>query len=159
MSYILPPVPYINVSSTQNQTLPSLSLTPPNDRVAITYDTVSAQSGISLVSNSRITFAVGGTYLVTFSAVIDASADKPSINLWLMKNGNNINNTNTVSYVAANGNPTVCTVTVIEAFAATDYIEVYGNSTNGDGLLSAVGGSGSVPASPSIILTANKVSD
>lgn len=99
--------------------------------------------------------------MLTFSAVIDSTLQSGVINIWFKKSGTNIPNSNTRSYVAANGNPVVCTVTMITAFAQGDYVELWTNAAGsfGNGILYAESGSGPVPACPSVIFTANKVSD
>lgn len=159
MSYLISPVPCINVSSSQNQSLPASTNTPPANQVAITFDTTNVSNGIRLVSNSQITVDSHGFYLFTFSAVVDSTANKTVAELWFKRNGNNIANTNTTTYASSNGNPAICTVSWIQELNANDYVEIWGDSSNGDAFLSATAATGSVPASPSIIFTVNKVSN
>jgi hypothetical protein len=48
-------------------------------------------SGVSIVSNSRITIANGGIYNIAFSAQLNKSGGGTAVTeIWLQKNGNNI---------------------------------------------------------------------
>lgn len=154
MTYMLSPVPCINVSSDVDQ-----YTDPINTPIPITYSTVDTSGGIELVSSSRITVKSAGKYLITFSAVVDSSQGNHIINIWVRKNGiTPITNSNTNAAASAN-NPIVCTVTLILAFVANDYFEIMMESTSADARISHVAASGVIPVSPSIILTCNKVSD
>lgn len=154
MTYMLPPVPYINVSSNMDQ-----YTNPINTPIPVTYTTVDNNYGVELFNNSRITVKSAGKYLITFSAVVDASQGKHLLNMWIRKNGlTPITNSNTLT-TAESGTPAVCTVTIILNLIANDYFEIMMQFDALAARISHVAASGVIPVSPSIILTCNKVSD
>lgn len=158
MSYTTSPSAYIQAISTSTQT----ATAPPNAAYIISYNTIITSSSVRLVDNTQITFDESGTYFISFSAVCDTTVGTPTINIWASKNGNNLPDTNTVAYVAANGNPVVMTVTLIESFAVGDYFELKMSSSAAGGIISGIAesaGPPAIPACPSIILTANKISE
>jgi hypothetical protein len=150
-------LPYINVHSTSTQNIPASTGSP--GEVAITFSNVDISNNISLVSSSQITFAEAGKYLLAFSAVVDSTSGTGNVNIWFKKNETNISATNTKLH-AANANPVLCTVTLIVNITANDYIEIWANGAGSfaDGILYYEAASGSVPACPSVIFTANLVS-
>ena len=123
---------------------------------SVTFDTTDKSDGVSVASNSQITFANSGTYSITFSAQILADGGQDTVRLWLKKNGTNVPNT-TTKLIAKNGEETVMTVNYVVDAIANDYYEVVFETVGGDGTLVFEPASGNYPAVPSIILTAVQV--
>lgn len=158
MSYVIPPAPYINCSSSAQQA----STVPPNAAHIITFNSVDAGNGISLVSNSQITFSSPGKYLISFSAVCDSLSQSQTMKIWYVKNVTPIANSTTVVFIGAANEPIVMTVPLIVSVVAGDYVELHMSATSTNAVLlpvAATAGPPVVPAAPSIILTANKISD
>jgi collagen type V/XI/XXIV/XXVII alpha len=155
----VPTMPYIQVISTSTQVIPPSSSSPNGLKIEYNLATISNQ--ISLVNNNQLVFDEDGKYLLTFSAVFDSTSQSGTLNIWFKKNAINIDNTNTKSYVIANETPVVCTVTLLENFMSGDNVSLHTNSvsTFTSGILLAEPAVGNVPACPSIIFTANKISD
>lgn len=72
-------------------------------RQIMTFDSVVASSGISIVGGSELTVANTGIYNVQFSAQLDKTdSGRDSIEIWLMQNGNDLPWSNT--WVEADNN-------------------------------------------------------
>jgi len=144
--------------STQTQTAASI-----NTPYAITYDNSDTNnSGVSIVSNSRVTFANAGVYSITFSVqwynTHNATEDA---NIWLKKNGTNFPDSDSRFSVpekhgSTNGHD-IGTVNFVLKLEAGDYIELFWQVTNTLISLLYEAASGSLPAIPSVILTATQV--
>ena len=123
---------------------------------SVTFDTTDKAEGVSLVSNSQITFANAGTYSLTFSAQCDPETGAGDLYIWLKKNGTNVANSATKLSLANNAAQLMTVNFVIDA-AASDYYELVWESDSGDIILLAEAASGNIPAIPSVILTAVQV--
>lgn len=151
--------PYAIVSN--SATLTSGGTTTAN---LVTFDTDVYKNKIthSTVTNpSRITVDEAGAYLITFSAVVNASVANKHIDIWLRKDGTNVAGSNTHYETPLSGEG-LCTVTFIEQLTANQYIELVWASKDDASfvlLATAAGASPTTPASPSVILTINKISD
>lgn len=99
------------------------------DRTAVKWGTASvAGAGITVASDSRITFAVSGTYRINMSLQVYNSVNSvATIDLWYAKNGTNIASSAGRITVPANndGGVVVVAYEIFEPVAAGDYIEVY----------------------------------
>ena len=99
------------------------------DRTAVKWGTASvAGAGITVANNSRITFAVAGTYRINMSLQVYNSVNTvATIDLWYAKNGTNIASSAGRITVPANNDGGVAVVAyeIFEPVAAGDYIEVY----------------------------------
>ena len=83
-------LPYNQIISTSNQTALALDQAYP-----VTYTSTDYPDGISIVSNSRITFAKKGIYLLTYSIQFENTTnDRQTIDIWLSYKGTNIPNSN-----------------------------------------------------------------
>lgn len=132
----------------------------------ITFDTDVHHHNITRTSSSRFTLVKRGSYLITFSAVVLSSIAGKKMAVWLKVNGTNVADSATYyMFKSANAN-TVVTVTFIQHFEANDYFELWwwgddaGVKLDYTAALAAVGGvNPAVPACPSIIMTANFLSN
>jgi len=145
--------------STQTQTAASITAA-----YAITLNNTDADSnGVSVVSNSRITFAYAGVYNVEFSAQLDrvTSSGTDVIDIWFAKNGTNIDDSNTKVTVSGGAleAKTVAAWNYMLEVAAGDYVEIYWNTTDTHVVLQydSAQTSPTRPAIPSAIVTAHQV--
>lgn len=168
-SYKLPPTGSATFLDTANQTITSPTLAQ-----IVTYNTTINARGITLttgtgsVANSRMVFATTGEYLVTVSAVMATPGGGSHYTaIWARTAAAggtpaDVANSNTaVTNVGATQNVVAVTF-IVEVTAANDVLELWmsgDQSGAGTGLVaSAAGSSPTRPASPSIIVTVNKIS-
>jgi hypothetical protein len=150
--------PYGSFSDSTTQTFASVTTAYP-----ITFNTDEVKSLITHSTStnpSRIYVDVAGSYMITYSACASSPSGNGHINFWLRKNNSDIARTNTTCELNEL-QQIVITVTYIIPLAKDDYIELIGNSQ--DTLNVTINATGvqttpDVPASPSIILTINKIS-
>jgi hypothetical protein len=120
-------------------------------------------SGVSIVSNSRITFANAGVYNIEFSAQVDrvSGSGTDTVDIWFRKNGTDIPESNTVVTVSggAAAAKTVAAWNYMLDLSASDYVELVWrtSNTNLEFTHEAAGTSPTRPAVPSIIVTAHQV--
>jgi hypothetical protein len=130
----------------------------------ITYNNTDPDSnGVSIVSNSRLTFAYAGVYDIQFSAQADrvSGSGTDTIDIWFRKNGTDIADSNTVVTVSggAVAAKTVAAWNYMVELNANDYIELVWRTsdTNLELVADVAGTSPTRPAVPSVILTASQV--
>lgn len=145
-----------------NQTAASTTVAYP-----ITCNTPDGAYGVSLVSGSRVTVSQTGTYNFQFSIQFtnsDNNANHPlEINIWLKKNGVNVDESNSQFTVpnshGGHDGKLIAALNFIVNMNANDYLELYWNTTNT--LISiatiAAQSTPSIPATPSVILTIQQV--
>jgi hypothetical protein len=120
-------------------------------------------TGVSVVSNSQITFANAGVYNIQFSAQADrvSGSGSDSIDIWFRKNGTDIPESNTVVTVAggAAAAKTVAAWNYMLNLAAGDYVELVWRTsdTNLQLIHEGTATSPTRPAIPSVIVTAQQV--
>ena len=136
-----------------------------NTATAITFDTTVIASGVSIVSDSRITFARKAVYNLAFSAqLVNASTtDDATVSIWLSKNNSAVANSNsdvTVAKKHAGGDGKLVAAWnfFIDANEG-DYAELYWSTTVAATAIThqAAQTSPARPATPSVILTVNEV--
>jgi hypothetical protein len=119
--------------------------------------------GVSVVSNSRVTFANAGVYNIQFSAQADrvSGSGSDNIDIWFRKNGTDIPESNTVVTVAggAASAKTVAAWNYMLKLSAADYIELVWRTSdiNLQLIHEAAATSPTRPAIPSVIITAQQV--
>jgi len=146
---------YGSFYSTQDQT--NAGATSTNK---FTYNVTDISSGVSIVSNSRITIANSGVYNIAFSAQLQKSdSGDDAVQIWLQKNGQNIANTNTEVTIVGNNGKFVAAWNFFVQANAGDYYELCWHSSDTAVTIDyqAAASSPSRPAIPSIILTVNQV--
>ena len=139
-------------SQTQDNLVPDIAR-------AMTFNNTDEANGVSIVSNSEITFDSGGLYNIQFSAQFTHSnSSSQDIDIWLAKNGTNVPFTNSRETLAGQ-------VSIISAWNffvrvnAGDYVEIYWSSPSDDVIIeyTAAQSGPTRPETPSIILTVNKI--
>jgi len=160
-------LPYNQLSSTQNQTAASIA-----NAYAITLNTNEFPDGISIVSNSQITFAKKGIYNVAYSIQFkNTDNSSHDIDIWLRKNGTDIANSNSRFSIPprkAAGSPShliAVTPIMVDITADGQYIEIMwriSSTTVSIEAFAAVtaspGVTPAIPATPSVIVGVTHVS-
>lgn len=159
--------PYNQLSSNQDQTAASVAVA-----YALTLNTDEFPNGISVVSNSRITFAQQGIYNVSYSIQFkNTTNDQQDIDIWLRYNGTDIANSNsrfTISARKSSGNPShliAVTPIVVDIPADNGYIEIMWRVENTGvsiehfpAVAASPGVTPAIPATPSAIIGITHVS-
>jgi hypothetical protein len=139
---------YGSFNSTATQTVGTINVGQP-----VTLSTVAA-TNFSIVSSSRITAAVAGTYNVQISfQIISTAAGGGVVEIWFAKNGTPITNSNTRYSVKNANEEEVAALNLIETFAAGDNIQVFWASDNINMTLATLASTMGGPAIPSAIVT------
>ena len=142
--------------STANQTAAAT-----NTAYAITLNNTDANSnGVSIVSNSRVTFAYEGVYDLQFSAQLHNNSGGGSgdiVNIWLRKNGTNVPDSDTKVSCPTNNPYVVPAWNFTLKLLAGDYLELIWSTNNTSISLDTDVASGIHPAIPSVIVTAEQV--
>ena len=145
--------------STQDQVAPGTTFSN-----AITLNnTDPSSSGVSIVSNSRITFANIGVYNIQFSAQADrvSGSGTDTIDIWFRKNGVDIPDSNGIITVSggALAAKTIASWNYMLKLDANDYVELMWRTsdTRLELIADAAGTNPTRPAIPSVILTAQQV--
>jgi len=133
-----------------------------NTARAMTLNTTVSADGISVVNNSKITFANAGVYNVQLLAQVQKSdAGTDTIDIWLSKNGVNVANSNSQVVLTGSGigSRTVAAWNFMFDAAIGDYIELTWSSADTNISILALGEQTDPvrPAIPSLILTAHQV--
>lgn len=159
--------PYNQLSSDQDQTAASVAVA-----YAITLNGDEFPDGISIVSNSRITFAQQGVYNVAYSIQFkNTTNDQQDIDIWLRYNGTDIANSNSRFTIPARksaGDPShLIAVTPIMVDIPVDngYIEIMWRVQNTGvsiehfpAVAASPGVTPAIPATPSVIVGITHVS-
>jgi hypothetical protein len=159
--------PYNQLSSNQDQTAASVAVA-----YALTLNTDEFPNGISIVSNSRITFAQQGIYNVSYSIQFkNTTNDQQDIDIWLRYNGTDIANSNsrfTIPARKSSGNPShliAVTPIVVDIPADNGYVEIMWRVENTGvsiehfpAVAASPGVTPAIPATPSAIIGITHVS-
>lgn len=123
-------------------------------------------NGVSVVNETDITFAIGGTYNVQFSVqLINASNANDNAAFWFAQNGTNIVDSSSIATTIKKDGTIVGAVIVAAniyvSVSPGDVIRMYWSTTTGNTILVTYPRSLANPvrpASPAVILTVNQVS-
>ena len=138
------------------------------DATAVEFATAAvAGAGITVVSNSRITFAVAGTYRINASLQFNnSSAADRFVDIWFSKNGTNIANSNGRVAVPkiGDGGTYLLAYEIFETVTAGQYIEIYWYPENvavtlhyRAPVVASPGVTPAIPATPPAIVVAQRV--
>ncbi len=129
------------------------------NNVAASYNvmllnTTDESYGVSVVNNSQITVAHSGVYNIQFSAQLDKTdSGTDFVNIWLVKNGVAVPNTDTSVSLTDNNAKAVAAWNFVLSLAANDYVELAWKSADPDLRLYAQAAGSPNPAIPSVIAT------
>lgn len=126
---------------------------------AITYDTPAMSSGISQgTPASRITFAEGGVYVLSFSGqVTSTSSSTVTFRFWPRINGTNVAGSTIVTNLHQNNATNVVSRTAIFNVTAGDYLEVMWSVSSTSGYLHATAATAYAPSAPSTSLSITRI--
>lgn len=145
---------YGSFYDTQDQ---SLAINTPG---AMKVRTTAESNGISIVSDSRITFAYAGTYNIQFSAQLHDTGGGGSgttVNIWFAKNGTAIADSDTKVDVASAAPYVVAAWNFVLTVLANDYVEIIWETSNASIILEKEAAGTNSPAVPSVIITAQQI--
>ena len=126
----------------------------------MTYNVTELSSGVSIVSNSRITIANAGIYNIQFSAQFDkGDSGDDIVDIWLCKNGSPVANSNTQMTLVGNNGKHVAAWNFFVSASAGDHFELCWYSPDSAVFINYVAAASNPtrPAIPSIILTVNQI--
>ena len=149
------PQPSATISDSNSQLVTSTTT-----EEVITFDTNDSLNRIThTASSSQIVIQVPGTY--RFEIVAQLSGAIADVDIWLRKNGVDIPRTNRRKTLESANDYTLLSITSTQTCVANDYYEVVQASTSTLAGLVALPAqvSPTRPATPSIVLTVNKISD
>jgi hypothetical protein len=133
-----------------------------NTQQLVTLNTSGVLRGVALVSGSQLRVDYAGDYNIQFSAqVVNAASSEHNVAFWFKKNGTNIadsagNVTVPKKHGSGDGAILIC-YNLYETMAANDYIQLYWQGPSTDVSLETLAASGSIPRTPSVIVTINRI--
>lgn len=152
-----PQGPYLNAFSTTTQYNSGTA----NTALRMNFDTVSDSNAISIRSGNEIVFTQSGMYNVQFSAQFDkADAGNDDFDVWFSLNSGNIANSNSQYTLAGNNAKMIAALNFFQPITASgQYMSLMWNSANEHTrlLYIATQTGPDRPATPSVIVTVNKV--
>ena len=155
------PVPYGAFQDSTDQNAASTTTA-----YAITYNTTDFSQGISVESNSQITFRGGGVYNIQFSIQLaNADTQIQDVDIWFRKNGTDIVGSNSKFSVPNSHGGTdghlIAAMNFYVQVNANDYIQIMWATTNTSLNIEhlAAQTNPTRPTTPSVIVTANKVDE
>jgi hypothetical protein len=133
----------------------------------VTLNNTSAGTyGVSVASNSRVTFTYAGTYNIQYSfQFTNPTSSIVNVNVWLRKNGTDVPDSNSqYAVLAKHGSidgQLIAAINYIEDINANDYYELIWQTENTSVFIEyiAPGTTPTSPATPSAIVTAMQVTN
>jgi hypothetical protein len=120
-----------------------------NTAYALTYTSSIADGITNGTPASRIVFAEGGEYMISFSAQISAgSSSSVDFYFWPRVNGTDVTGSTMVNTLKNNGARLVVSRSSIFQFSAGDYLEAYWAVSDTNGFLDATAATAFAPAAP-----------
>jgi hypothetical protein len=140
-------------------TTPSVPTNIPGTGQAVNLGSTTGANGVSIVDGSEIHFSVNGVYTVQYSLQFeDSNASADIIEVWVAKNGVAMPDTNSKITSQGSGKASLLTVSIVDSFLATDYIQIYWGSLSNTVTLSTLpSGLTNGPVSPNAIVTVTRV--
>jgi hypothetical protein len=144
----------------------SAQIAAPNTATAVRLNTTDYSNGVSVVSETQLTFAIGGTYNIAFSAqFLNASASVDNAAIWFQLSGVDIIDSCSIATVPKkDGSIPGAIITAANLFVtvtAGQNVQLYWSTATGNSILVTYPESLSAPvrpASPAVIVTVNQVS-
>lgn len=153
--------PYNQIVSNTDQTAASVA-----NAYAVTYDAEDFPDGISVVSNSRITFAQPGIYNIVYSIQFKNTDNSThDVDIWFRKDGTDIPNSNSRFSLPArksSGDPShliAVTPVMVDIETANQYVQIMWRVSNTavsieqyPAVTASPGVTPAIPATPSVIV-------
>jgi hypothetical protein len=130
--------------------------------VAVKFNVTDLENGIAIdAADSIFTFAYSGKYLITFSAVVLPSVPNKTYEVFLKVSGTDYPMSNTIFKSVGTAQARIVTVTYIVSVTKGQTFQLMWYSDDATGKLdyTTKATSPARPVCPSIILTANKISN
>jgi len=128
-----------------------------NSATAMKFGITEYAYDIPINSGTQITFTNGGVYNIQFSAQFhDTGGGSGTVDIWLAKNGVTVGNTNTKMVLSSNSYHVAAWNFFVNADAG-DYYEIMWATSDLDVIIQYDPFTGPAPATPSVILTVNKI--
>lgn len=128
---------------------------------SMSADTTTANNGVTVVDGCKFTVPSGGTYNIQFSAQVESSGggNTQTMDIWLSKNGTNVDYSNTQLAVNSNNGRSVAAWNFVEPNNAGGYFELKWrvNDTRLGFVYSTGGTTPTRPEIPSVIVTVTQV--
>jgi len=155
------PVPYGAFQDTTDQAAANTTTA-----YAITYNTTDFSKGVSVVNNSQITFETAGVYNIQFSIQFaNDDTQIQDVDVWFRKNGTDIDGSNSKfsvpnSHGGVDGH-LIAALNFYVQVAANDYIQIMWATSSIQVTIEHIAAQTTPtrPATPSVIVTANKVDE
>ena len=151
-------IKYGQVWSTQDQSATA------NTATAFTFNSsASFNAGVTIASNSRVTFDTAGKYHITTSIqFVNSDTSDHTVYLWFRKNGTDIADSGSKVVVpkTGDGGAAVLQISIIESFTASQYIEAMWATSSATVTAEHVAAQTSpfaMPVIPSVILAALQI--
>jgi hypothetical protein len=130
-----------------------------NTAYAITLDGIANADGVSLgTPASRVVFAEGGTFLLSFSVQITSSnASLKNLWFWPRINGTDVDGSTIKVSVVDNGATIVMSRSALFDVTAGDYLEIMWATSDTAVTLEAAPATAFAPATPSVILGVTRI--
>ncbi len=143
------------------QTNVGIGLVPPTGNV-MSLGTTDFAQGVSIVSGSQITVSRSGIYNIQFSSQFSRAGGgggHSEVEIWLLKNGANVPETNTAIEIrAANGKAVAAWNWLVQAAAGDNFeLEWYSSDSDVEMWYRAAGTNPVRPEIPSVIVTVTQV--
>lgn len=143
----------------------SLDQTDGTNPYAMYCENTADADGVSMAVNalgkkSRMTFAHAGTYNIQFSAQLHNTGGGgagQTVNIWFRLNENNIADSNTKIVVPSNAPYVVAAWNFVLSLAIGDYVEIMWFTDNANIILEHENATDTIPAIPSVIMTAQQI--
>lgn len=141
------------------------SLATTSEIKAIRYEITDLSQGITIENNllgqpTQITMENPAIYNIQFSAQLynlGGGGSSSAVDIWLSKNGNNVDNSNTRVAVNANSPYIVASWNFFVDANEEDYFELLWKTNHTNNHIHTSAAYDSVPAIPSVILTVNQI--
>lgn len=148
---------YIDCYDTTDQ--PALAI---NTEQLVTLNTTGVSRGITRVSGSQLRVDYAGDYNIMFSAqLVNTDSAEHDVFFWFKKNGTNLaDSAGRITVQKKHGSDDghlIAMWNVYVTMAATDYLQLYWQSTGTTVSLETIPAAGSVPRAPSVIVTMNRI--
>jgi hypothetical protein len=129
-----------------------------NTAYVMKLNSVDHQDGVILSGSGGIKILQAGTYDIEFSAQLSNGAGEEDVDIWLRKNGTNVDDSNTRLTIASN-KKVVAAWNWQDTANPNDVFEIMWSSTSGNSTITAfgTGTSPTRPAIPSVIATIHRI--
>ena len=93
---------------------------------SMSADTTTVSNGVTVVDGCKFTVVTGGTYNIQFSAQVESTkgGSPETIDIWLSKNGTNVDDSNTQLSLNSNNGKTFAAWNFVESINSGGYFEI-----------------------------------